>query len=134
MNEITVQKIPQILMTKLTANGCTRPKHCFSNCAQAVTNFGLADTYVLCFAEIPYSGKLGHALIKVGNHYYDPTLEPQGVAGARYWLHTEFSKQELREFVINYFKDAQPTEDSCIEVYPPALRKDGKVVCEEIAA
>lgn len=129
--QIKISPLPDDLLEKLIKAGCTTPKQCYGNCLSAVTNHLLAEKYVLCFAEIKSGEKLGHAVIKLKDKYYDPTLEIQNQKPIRYWLHTEFSKSELRDFVKEQHKHIAP-KDGEIEVYPPNLREDGTIVCEEI--
>ncbi|MBU6958016.1 hypothetical protein KRR23_09730 [Pseudomonas sp. CVAP len=128
---IEISSLPKDLLGKLMMAGCTAPKQCYANCLSAVTNHLLAETYVLCYVEIASGEKLGHAVIKIGDNYYDPTLEPQNVRPVRYWLHTEFSKSEVRDFVRAQHEHIIKTNGG-IEIYPPSLRVDGKIVCEEI--
>ncbi|SDT18965.1 hypothetical protein [Pseudomonas granadensis] len=131
LTQLEISSMPADLLGKLVAVGCTTPKHCYANCLYAVTNHLLAEKYVLCYVEIQSGEKLGHALIKIGDNYYDPTLEPQNVRAVKYWLHTEFSKEEVRDFVLAQHKDVIKIGNG-IEIYPPSLTVDGKIVCEEI--
>jgi hypothetical protein len=131
--QIKISPLPDDLLEKLVVAGCTTPNQCYGNCLSAVTNYLLAEKYVLCFVEIEGGERLGHAVIKVKDRYYDPTLEPQGQMPAKYLLHTEFSKREVRDFVKERHKHVLPTENG-MEIYPPALRLDGKIVCEKIDA
>jgi hypothetical protein len=133
MTEILVQQMPKAFRDELEKKGCTVPKHCFANCSLAVTNLGIADTYVLCFVEMPDGEKQGHALIKIRGNYYDPTLE-QVLPAAHYWLKKEFSKDELIAFVKTCNTDTKIDAFGNVEIYPPALRSDGEIVCEEIVA
>lgn len=132
MEKINVGKIPSNLMKNLFEKRCAEPNQCFRNCALAVSNFDLADTYVLCFAEDHHGNFHGHAIIKIDEKYFDPTLEmkPGWVKG--YWAHTEMTKHELREFVMNWYQGIEANEDGEVEVYPPALLKSGEIACQKV--
>lgn len=69
--------------------------------------------------------------LRYDENYYDPTLEPQNVKPEKYWLHTEFSKSEVRDFVLTQHENLIKTNGG-MEIYPPSLRVDGTIVCEEI--
>jgi hypothetical protein len=126
--EIFVSPIPESLFRKLIMNQCTKPNQCYVNCTLAVLNYGLADTYTLCFLEDPDDNLLGHALIKVNGIYYDPTLYGKGLYVKRYWLHTEMDKLELIDFIKD-FNSINTASISKIDSYPPALFNDGTIAC-----
>ncbi|WP_433741151.1 hypothetical protein [Pseudomonas putida] len=131
--QIEMTPLPSVWLQQLHNAGCTVPKRCYGNCLDAVTNYQLAEKYVLCFVELANGEKLGHAVIKVNEHYYDPTLEPQGPHQVKYWWHSEYTKTELRDFVKAQYRDVTPNNGQ-MEVFPPSLRQDGTVVCEEVIA
>jgi hypothetical protein len=131
--EIEMTPLPSGLLQQLGNVGCTVPKQCYANCLAAVANYLLAEKYVLCFVEIESGERLGHAVIKIDGNYYDPTLEPQAPHKVKYWWHSEYTKTELRDFVKAQYKDIVP-KNGGIEVFPPSLRQDGTVVCEEVTA
>jgi hypothetical protein len=126
--EIFVSPIPESLFKRLMMNRCTVSNQCFVNCTSAVLNFGLADTYTLCFLEDPFDNLHGHALIKVNGLYYDPTLYSKGIYAKKYWLHSEMDKMELIDFIKN-FNSIDSTTISKVDSYPPALLIDGTVAC-----
>ena len=132
VNEIVVSRIPDELFKNLQKNNCTGVSHCFANCALAVLNFNLADRYVLCFAQRVGEAKVGHALIKVGGKYYDPTLGSQDITNVTYYAHTEFSAQGLRDFI----KSSQniSVSNGGAQAYPPALLADGSIRCVQVDA
>ena len=129
--EIFVNSLPYDKLTQFLSNNCCAPKSCFSNCAQAVTNFDLAEMYVLCFVALPNGRRYGHAIVKLSGKYFDPTLQPQGISGLRYWIHSKYTKERVRQMARANFPDVKAVGGH-IEVYPPALKSDGTVVYEEI--
>lgn len=132
---IQVSAMPPELLEKITAYGCSVPKQCFANCSLLLSNYDVADKYVLCFVKTPSGAEYGHALIKIGGEYFDPTLEPQGlISKSRYYFWREFDKSELRLFVSKWHEDIKPNENGEVDVYPPALKSDGTISCEAISA
>lgn len=126
--EVFVSPIPEHLFKKLRGGYCTVSNQCFVNCTKAVLNFGLAETYTLCFLEDPLGNLHGHALIKVNGLYYDPTLYGKGIYAKKYWLHTEMDKLELIKFIKD-FHSIESTTITKTDSYPPALLSDGTVAC-----
>lgn len=133
MKKLQVSEIPRELMKMLINCQCTVPNQCFRNCALAVSNFDLADTYVLCFLEDHNGNKHGHALIKVNGKYFDPTLESQPFRAKEYWAHTEMTKDELRAFVTNWPQDIKINKNGEAPVFPPALLNNGDIACVEVS-
>lgn len=97
-------------------------KACFNNSFNCVTSGYFEDaSYVLCvglmFETIPFE----HAIIKVGDKYYDPTLQKYSKDGEReLYAITEFDASELYDF-------ADATEQSMGNAYPPDLYKIRKM-------
>jgi len=132
MKKLQVGKIPSELMDGLIENICTEPNQCFRNCTLAVCNFDLADAYVLCFIEDHHGNFHGHAIIKIRESYFDPTLEMKPGWVREYWAHTEMTKQELFEFVLKWYQGIEVNEEGEMEVYPPALLKNGEIACQKV--
>ena len=119
-------------MKILINSQCTEPNQCFRNCALAVSNFDLAERYVLCFLEDHHGNKHGHAVIKANGKYFDPTLELKPGWVKKYWSHTEMTKNELRTFVTNWYQEIKTNENGEPEVYPPALLNNGDIACVKV--
>jgi hypothetical protein len=130
--EIFIDSLSFRELERFGSNNCCTPNQCFSNCAKAVTNFDLAEKYVLCFVAQVGGRRYGHAIVKLGEKYFDPTLQPQGLSGLRYWMSSEYTKKEVRNLVRENFPKIKAVGGH-IEVYPPALKSDGTIVFEEIS-
>ena len=104
-NKIQISKIPQSLLQFLKSKKLTTSKMCFNNCFLAVMNDLAAQTYqieyVLAWVIHPQDNiPTSHALLKSGNNYYDPTLEPQCLQDkCQYVLEKEFSREELAKLL-----------------------------------
>ena len=112
--------------------GCCVPNQCFRNEALAVANHDLAEHYVLCFVAQGEDREYGHAIVRIGESHYDPTLQSQQRSNLHYRLHSEYSKQKLRQLTLQG-QTAAPGRDSVANVYPPALKSSCEIVFEPIS-
>ena len=129
--EILVETMPDKLLERFTRLGHSKPNQCFGNCSLAVTNDDLADKYVLAYVSEGGGRRYGHALVKIGGKYYDPTLQPQNRQQLQYWLHQEFTKNEVRQLALANQAKVKKVNGGAV-VYPPALKSNGDVVYEPI--
>ncbi|HFQ4951333.1 TPA: hypothetical protein ACGUO9_004396 [Vibrio vulnificus] len=132
LNTIKVDVLPDDLYKKFQFLGFTQANHCFMNSSALVNNELLADKYILCIIKEKDGKKHTHAIIQIGDKYYDPTLNHRLEDVETYWLHSSMDRFEIRAFLKQWYGDAF-AKSSQLEAYPPALRKDGCVVCEAIA-
>lgn len=110
-----ISNIPPSLDKILTNSNLKQQNMCFMNCYLAVMNtiskpeFDLH--YVLATVSNGEGERFAHALLKMGNKYYDPTLEPIGLHMAcSYEIEREFSKMEIvdllkRRFSMDHIQD-----------------------------
>ncbi|WP_340481290.1 hypothetical protein [Vibrio anguillarum] len=131
LETIKVDKLPNNLYKKFQSRGLTQANHCFMNCSALVNNELLADKYVLCVIKERNGKKHTHAIIKIEDQYYDPTLNHRLDDVENYWFHSCMDRFEIRDFLKQWYGDIFAKSKEA-EVYPPALRKDGRVVCEAI--
>lgn len=130
--EIFVNSMSSDELARFASNNCCTPNQCFSNCALAVTNFDLAEKYVLCFVAQADGRRYGHAIVNLRGEYFDPTLQIRGFPSLRYWVNSEYTKKDLRNLVRAKFPNVEAVRGH-IEVYPPALKSDGTIVFDEIS-
>lgn len=128
-SNLKVDPLPQGLLKKFEELGCCAPNQCFRNAGLLVTNHELAQRYVLCFVSQEGAQEVAHAIVKIGNAYYDPTLQSQNLKNLQYRFHSEYTRQEVQEMVMaNQVVEAIP--GGFAEVYPPVLKSNGAIVYE----
>lgn len=129
---IVIEALPQQTLEAFARSGCCIPNQCFRNAALAVANHDLAERYVLCFVAQGDDREYGHAIVKIGASYYDPTLQPQGLPSLKYRLHSEYTKHELRDITLRG-QTTGAASNGFAHVYPPALKSSGEIVFEPIS-
>jgi hypothetical protein len=91
-----------------------------------------SSKYVLCFIDRDGSPRQGHAVLRFGNAYYDPTLEPQFLVECTnyvYW--TKFGEYELKEYMRQDNEIPSSNDRQGVELFPPILFPNGVVRCSD---
>lgn len=109
-----VDVVPMTVEQLAVAKDIVQPQQCFDNCFELAAS--LNATYVLGV----YCGliPIEHAFIKVGDKYYDPTLEiVTGNLEGQYFSFLEIPLSELVEFITKV-QEVNRSEHA----YPPMLQ------------
>lgn len=129
---LRISVLPAEILRVLESAGCLESNQCYKNCCLAVSDHVTCARYVLCWLSCDESTPQGHAIIKIGSRYYDPTLESQPrFHGATYVFRKAFSRKELHSFLREAHANSLKNDHGEIEITPPVLHMDGTIRCEK---
>ena len=128
---IIISPLPVDLRNLLESKGCMIPNDCYHNCGKAVSELIPRARYVLCFASFNQSDLVGHAVIKLGRRYYDPTLEtqPRLLQRTKCEFVYSLSRTGLKEFMDASYSGKPVNRDGLIEVSYPEFLSNGNIGC-----
>lgn len=102
---------PDDLLAALDFKGAGKRNECFLNAFVAVNRFTEVEKYVLGYvyfkSDIEASPQ-EHAWVKIGNKYYDPTIQPEKQTKTfRYSPVFELSNEEVKKIIYSQHTEAE---------------------------
>ncbi|KJG37691.1 hypothetical protein UA32_12060 [Photobacterium angustum] len=119
LKPVIINSLPEYLLNE--AKKIIKPKCCYDNCYKLASEWNI--TYVIGFGVVE-GFPIHHAWIKIGDSYFDPTLEATQtnfIPASEYYMIDEFDGDttELIDFIC------EVDEKSGIGLYPPMIENLG---------
>lgn len=114
LSPVMIKSMPEYLLTE--AKSIVEPRRCYDNCYHLATRWNV--TYVIGFGIVE-GFPIQHAWIKIGDNYYDPTLESHhgSFKETMYYKVEEFDEHDLE--LDNFISEVDL--NSGIGLYPPMI-------------